>query len=104
MITGVIYPIHRAVERPLHFKGFQGPYILLAAGSLIGDLLLFVLLYIGRVPPWLCVSVAFGLGSTCLLTLHRLSHRFGAYGLEDWLAARDLPRTIHFDRRNDFIE
>jgi hypothetical protein len=103
MITSITYPIQRAIERPLYFKGLAGQYIVLAALALIGDLLLFVLLYICRIPPWLCVLIAFALGTTSLLVTRRLSRRFGAHGLEQYLAARSLPRSIRFGRRTNFI-
>jgi len=103
MITSITYPIHRAIERPLHFKGLAGHYIVLAAAALIGDLLLFVLLYICRVPPWLCVLIAFTLGTASLVTARQLSRRFGAHGLEQYLAARSLPRSIRFGQRTNFI-
>ena len=103
MITSITYPIHRAIERPLYFKGFAGQYIVFAAVALIGDLLLFVLLYICRTPPWLCVLIAFALGTISLVGIGRLSRRFGAHGLEQYLAARDLPRSIRFEQRTTFI-
>jgi hypothetical protein len=103
MITSITYPIHRAIERPLHFKGLTGHYIALAAVALIGDLLLFVLLYICHIPPWLCTLIAFTLGALSLLLTRRLSRRFGAHGLEQYLAARQLPHSIRFEQRTNFI-
>jgi len=103
MITSITYPIQRAVERPLYFKGFAGQYIIAAAAALIGDLLLFVLLYICRIPPWLCTLTALTLGATSLITIGRLSRRFGAHGLEHYLDARRLPRSIRFEQRTTFI-
>jgi hypothetical protein len=103
MITSITYPIHRAIERPLYFKGFAGQYIVFAATALIGDLLLFVSLYICRIPPWLCVLIAFALGATSLVLIGRLSRRFGSHGLEQYLAARDLPCSIRFGQRTNFI-
>ena len=103
MITSITYPIQRAIERPLYFKGLAGQYIILAALALIGDLLLFVLHDIIPVPPWLCVLIAFALGALSLLFTRRLSHRFGAHGLEQYLAARHQPRSIRFEQRTTFI-
>ena len=103
MITSITYPIQRAIERPLYFKGLAGQYIVFAALALIGDLLLFALLYICRVPPWLCVLIAFALGTLSLLATRWLSRRFGAHGLEQYLAARSLPRSIRFEQRTNFI-
>jgi hypothetical protein len=102
MITSITYPIHRAIERPLHFKGLAGPYITLAAAALICDLLLFALLYICRILPWLCVLIAFALGTLSLLLIRGLSRRFGAHGLQQYLAARHLPRWVRFAHRTTF--
>lgn len=103
MITSITYPIQRAIERPLHFKGLAGPYIITAAAALIGDLLLFVVLYICHTPPWLCVLIAFTLGTASLVLTRRLSRRFGAHGLEQYLAARHAPRSIRFEHRTNSI-
>jgi hypothetical protein len=103
MITSIVYPTYRAIERPIEFKGFAGQYIVFAALSLIGVLLLFVILYIFRVPPWLCVLTAFGLGAGSLFAIGWLSRRFGAHGLEEWMAARRLPKTIRLERNIDLI-
>lgn len=103
MITSITYPIHRAIERPLHFKGFTGQYIVMAAIALIADLLLFVTLYICRTSPWLCVLIAFALGGLSLLLIGILSRRFGAHGLEQYLAARDLPRSIRLEQRTNIF-
>ena len=103
MITSITYPIQRAIERPLHYKGFTGHYIILAAAALLGDLLLFVALYLCHTPPWLCTLIALALGTTSLVVIGWLSRRFGAHGLEHYLDARHLPRSIRFEQRTTFI-
>ena len=103
MITSIVYPTYRALERPIEFKGFAGQHILYAALSLIGDLLLFVILYICRVPPWLCVLTAFGIGASSLVTIGWFSRRFGAHGFGEWLAARRQPKYIRLERNIDFL-
>lgn len=102
-MTTSVYPSFRAVDRPLEFKGFIGPYILLAAGALVADLLLFVILYCCRVTPWICIVLAFGLGAAALATAAGLSRRFGAHGLMKHLASKRLPRVIRFDSRQVFL-
>lgn len=70
---------------------------------MIADLLLFVLLYIARVPPWICMAIAFGLGSAALATAASLSKRFGRSGLMKHLACKHLPRHIRCDSRRTFL-
>jgi hypothetical protein len=103
MTTSVSYPIQRAIGRPVQFKGFKGPYIIIAALSLIGDLLLFVILYLCGISSWICVVFALGLGAGALAMTASLSQRFGPQGLQKWLAAKHLPKTIRFRSRQAFI-
>ena len=102
-MTTIVYPIQQAIDRPLYFKGFRAQYILLAALSLIADLLLFVLLYLAHVPSWICIVIAFGLGCTALVIAATLSQRFGRYGLMKHLASKNLPRHIRCNSRRVFL-
>ena len=100
-MTTSVYPIFRAVGRPLLFKGFRAQYIIFAGLSLVVDLLLFVLLYICRIPPLICIVIAFAIGAGALATASRLS-RFGPHGLMKMLAARQLPKSIACKSRRTF--
>ena len=100
----IVYPIHRAVGRPLLFKGFRAQYILIAAGSLVGNLLLFVILYICGVTPWVCISLAFGLSALTLWITAGLSRRFGTHGLMKYFAHRSLPKEIRCKSRHEFLD
>ena len=100
-MTTSVYPIFRAVGRPLLFKGFRAQYVIFAGLSLVADLLLFVLLYICRIPPLICIVIAFAIGAGALATASRLS-RFGSHGLMKMLAARQLPKSIACKSRRTF--
>jgi hypothetical protein len=102
-MTTIVYPIQRAIDRPVVFKGFQAQYILYAALSLIADLLLFVLLYLAHVPPWICMFFVFGLGIAALSTAARLSRRFGRSGLMKYFASKSIPRHIRCNSRRVFL-
>jgi hypothetical protein len=102
-MTTIAYPIQRAIDRPLAFKGFQAQYIGYAALSLIIDLLLFVLLYLSHVPPWLCMTLVFGLGIAALTSAAHLSKRFGRSGLMKHFAAKHIPRHIRCNSRRIFL-
>ena len=97
------YQTYQAIDRPLYFKGFRAQYVLIAAASLIADLLLFVVLYLAHVPPWICMTTAFILGSAALYTAGTLSKRFGRYGLMKHFASKQLPRHIRCDSRGTFL-
>ena len=100
-MTTRVYPIHRAIGRPIVFKGFKGPYILMAGVSLVADLLLFIILYVSGVAPWVCILLAFALGGTALATISKLSRRYGAFGLQPRMGTKRL--TIRITSRQAFI-
>ena len=102
-MTTIVYPIQRAIDRPLVFKGFQAQYIVYAALSLIADLLLFVLLYLAHVPPWICMILVFGLGIAALSMAAHLSRRFGRSGLMKHFASKYIPRLIRCNSRRAFL-
>jgi len=97
------YPNFQAVGRPLQFRGLKGRFILLAAGALVTDLLLFVILYCCGIPPWLCILLVFGLGAGALWAAAALSKRFGSQGLMKHLAAKRLPKQIRLNSRQVFF-
>jgi hypothetical protein len=98
-----VYPIHQAVGRPVMIKGLVGRYIFLAAGSLIGDLLLFILLYICGTPHWFCIALCFGLGALVLWGSYALSRKFGEHGLMKVMARKGLPTCIRYNSRKIFL-
>jgi hypothetical protein len=102
MTTGV-YPTYRALGRPMRFKGFQGQYILLAGGALIGDLLFFILLYTGKIPAPICLVLTFGLGAGALAIIAWLSKRFGMHGLMKHLARKHIPKHLTCKSRQPFL-
>lgn len=100
-MTTRVYPIHRAAGRPVVFKGFKGPYIILAGLSLVTDLLLFIILYVSGVSSWVCVLLVFGLGWMALAKIATLSRRYGPDGLQKRLGAKRL--TIRFGSRRELF-
>ncbi|HLZ86413.1 MAG TPA: DUF4133 domain-containing protein [Puia sp.] len=102
-MTTSVYPTYRAIGRPIEFQGLQGPYILAGAMALIADLLLFVLLYCCGTPPWLCIGIAFGLGTAAVVIARALSRRFGVHGWMKHLAAKRLPDAIRFNSRQVYL-
>jgi hypothetical protein len=101
-MTTSVYPIYRAVGRPIQFKGLQGQYILIAAAGLVGDLFLFILLYCCHAPAWLCVVIALGGGAAFLSVCVGLSRKYGVYGLKKLKARRRLPPYIRCRSRQSF--
>jgi conjugation system TraG family ATPase len=103
-MTISIYPIHRAIGRPIQFKGLKGGYILIAAAGLIADLFLFIVLYCCHVPSWICVAVAFGSGAGLFSTCVAFSRKYGVDGLQKANARRRVPSRIEYRSRRSIAE
>ena len=101
-MSKTVYPIHQAINRPVSFKGLQGQYIILAALGLVGDLFLFVILYCCKLPPWICITIAFLAGAILLSTCIRMSAHYGQYGLLKKRAARRIPPYLRCRSRKIF--
>ena len=103
-MSPIIYPIHRAINRPVSFKGLKAQYLIMAAAALIGDLLLFVILFIAGLNSWLDIMIAFGLGATAVSTANRFSHKYGEFGLMKSSARKKVPRYLRCLSRTTFLE
>ena len=82
--------------------GLRGQYILYAAGTLVGDLVLFVILYCCKLPGWLCIIISFGVGATGVSICARLSRRYGVYGYMKKRARRRIPPYLRCRSRKLF--
>ncbi|HEY4061124.1 MAG TPA: DUF4133 domain-containing protein [Puia sp.] len=103
-MTTTIYPIHRAINKPLGFKGLKAQWLLMAGAAIVGDMLLFVILYIAGVNSWIDILIAFGLGAATFSTALRLSRQYGEYGLMKRSARRKVPRCLRCHSRQVFLQ
>jgi|GEM_PF-6735 len=89
-----VYPIYRAIGRPITIKGLPAQYLLAAAIALVADFLLFILLHFGGLPAVPDIFLTTGLATATLATLNRLSRKYGPHGLTRLLSAQRLPEHI----------
>ena len=97
------YLLYPAIGRPMTVKGIVAQYILYAAAALLGDLLLFILLYCCGIPHWICMAIVFALGAGIVAGATYCSRTFGEYGLMKQLARRRLPNSIRYPSREPFL-
>jgi type IV secretory pathway TrbD component len=102
-MTATIYPINRAINRPITFHGLKAQYIVYAGALIAGDLVFFVILFVAGVNNWICITISFGLGAFGVIRFYRLSLKYGEFGIARKKAARLMPHTIRFTSRNTFI-
>ena len=97
-----VYSINKGINKPIEFKGLKAQYIWYLGGGLLVLLILFVVLYICGVKPFLCLGLILCLGTMLFIQVYRLSHKYGEHGMMKKLAGRTLPKQIKARSRKLF--
>lgn len=95
-----VYTLNKGINQPLEFKGLKAQYVWYGAGGMVVLLLLFALLYISGLSPFLCLALIGTAGALWVQQVYRWSHRYGPYGFLKKLAARRCPRSLRTASRN----
>jgi hypothetical protein len=97
-----IYTINKGINKPIEFKGFKAQYIWCLGGGLLVLLILFAILYICGVHPFICLAIILICGSALFLYVGRLSNKYGEYGLMKKMAKKGVPKAIKSRSRKIF--
>jgi hypothetical protein len=90
------------VSKPIVFKGLKAQYIGYMAVGLVLLLIGFAVLYISGLPLMFILPFIGCLGTILLVTVNKLSKRFGEHGLKKYFAHKRLPKTIRYRSRREF--
>jgi len=96
------YTLHKGVNKPIEFVGLKAQYILIAGAILVGDVLLFAILYVCKVNPWICITTSLGVGASGIATTYKMSRKYGQYGWQKMRDAKKFPKTIRYTSREIF--
>ncbi|HXH99305.1 MAG TPA: DUF4133 domain-containing protein [Sphingobacteriaceae bacterium] len=99
-----IYQINKGINKPIEFKGLKAQYIAYLAVGLVILLILFAAMYIIGINLFICISIIAGLGTGLFMTVFRLSHKYGQYGLLKKAAKRYIPNFIKSNSRKIFYQ
>jgi len=102
-MSNSVYTINKAINKPIEFKGLKGQYIWYLGGGLVGLLLLFAMLYICGVNPFICLVLILLIGIGLFMQVYRLSHKYGEYGMMKKIAKRGIPQSVKVYSRKTFI-
>lgn len=97
-----VYQINKGINKAIEFKGLKAQYIWYLAGGLVGLLILFAIVYIAGVNPYICVAIVFAAGTLLVLKVYALSNKYGEYGMMKKLARRLVPTAIKSTSRRQF--
>ncbi|MDR2275366.1 MAG: DUF4133 domain-containing protein [Sphingobacterium sp.] len=98
----IIYHVNKGVSKPIVFKGLKAQYIGYLAVGLVLLLISFAVLYISGLPLMFILPFIVCMGTALIVTVNRLSKRFGEHGLKKYFARRRLPKAISFRSRRQF--
>ena len=99
-----VYTINKGINKSIEFKGFKAQYIWYLGGGLLALLILFAVLYICGMHPFLCLGIILITGAFLFIYVGRLSNKYGEYGLMKKMARKGVPRVIKSRSRKSFQE
>lgn len=98
-----VYQINKGINKPIEFKGLKAQYITYLGIGLVVLLILFAVMYVTDTNLFICIAVTTFLGLLLFMTVFRLSHKYGQYGLLKMVAKRYIPGSIKLKSRRIFI-
>lgn len=89
-----VYTINKGINQPIEFRGLKAQYIGYLALGLVVLLILFAVLYISGLHPFVCLGLILVLGILLFIWVYRLSNRYGRYGLMKKVARKAVPACL----------
>jgi hypothetical protein len=103
-MTTSVYKINKGINKPVEFKGLKAQYIWYLGGGLLVLLILFAILYIAGVNPFVCLGLILVLGGCLFMHVYRLSHQYGEHGMMKNIAKRSIPKLVKSKSKKVFIK
>jgi len=97
-----VYIINKGINKSIEFKGFKAQYIWYLGGGLLILLILFAVLYIGGMHPFVCLGIILTGGTALFVYVGRLSNKYGEYGLMKKMAKKAVPKVVKSNSRRIF--
>ena len=89
-----VYQINKGINKPIEFKGLKAQYIWYLGGGLVSLLIVFAVLYICGVNPFICLAIIGVSGAMLFMYIYRLSRTYGEHGVMKKMARKGVPRSI----------
>lgn len=89
-----VYQINKGINKPIEFKGLKAQYIWYLGGGLVALLVLFAILYICGINPFVCLALIISLSIFLFMYVYKLSRTYGEFGLMKKAAKKAVPRFI----------
>ena len=89
-----VYAINKGINKPIEFKGLKAQYIWWLGGGLLALLILFAILYICGVHPFLCIVIVVSLAMLLFMQVYKISRKHGEHGMMKTIAKRNVPKVV----------
>jgi len=99
-----VYQINKGVNASMEFRGLKAQFIWYLGGGLLTLLILFAILYICGINPYVCVAVILVAGVCLFLYVYKLNNKYGEHGMMRTKAKKYLPRVLRCRTRERFIK
>jgi hypothetical protein len=97
-----IYKINKGINKPIEFKGLKAQYIWYLGGAAIGLMIVFAIMYIIGINPYICVVLILTAGTFLFVYVYKLSDKYGEHGMMKNVAKRSIPKVIKSHSRKIF--
>lgn len=99
-----VYKINKGVNKPIEFRGLKAQYIWYLAAGLVFMLVLFAVLYIIGISPFICIGIIGLLTALLFFKVYSTSRTYGEHGIMKKIARRSVPAVIRSCSRKTFIQ
>jgi hypothetical protein len=98
-----VYKINKGINKPIEFRGLKAQYIGYLGGGLVLLLILFALLYVIGVNPFICLALVLTLATALFAFIYRMSNTYGQHGLLKSAARKQIPAWVSCTSRKGFL-
>lgn len=101
-MSNSVYQINKGINKSIEFKGLKAQYIWYLGGGLVALLMIFAILYIIGINPFICVAIILIAGTVLVFKVYAMSNKYGEHGMMKSLAQRSVPYSIKSNSRKTF--
>lgn len=98
-----VYQINKGINQSIEFKGLKAQYIWYLGGGIVVLMIVFAILYILKIPSYICVSIIVVSGTVLVVKIYKMSHQYGEHGLMKALSKKQLPKAVRTRSRKVFM-
>ena len=101
-MSNSVYQVNKGINKSIEFKGLKAQYIWYFGGGVVVLLIIFAIMYIIGINPFVCIAIILIAGTVLVIKLYAFSNTYGEYGMMKTIARRSVPKVIISNSRAVF--